>query len=125
MEPHVKLLRQFSDRFPLYKAVGKNFARLYYSYSPPMADFISGHESLRMVVRWSLLPFAGISWGLLRFGFIPTPLFILLISTLVSISVISPAGYMNQICNKKFFHKFVEKRSRSGVLNDLRFSLGD
>ena len=75
MEPQVKLLRQFRDRFLLTNAVGRTFVRLYYTYSPPMAKFISGHESLRMVVRWSLLPLVGISWSLLRFGFFLTAVF--------------------------------------------------
>ena len=69
LEPHVKLLRQFRDRFVLTDALVRSFVRLYYTYSPPMAKFISGHESLRRVVRWRLLPLVGISWSFLRSGF--------------------------------------------------------
>jgi len=88
MEPHVKLLRQFRDRFLLKNVMGRTFVRLYYQYSPPIADFISGHESLRMIVRWSLLPLVGISWVLLRFGLLPTTLFLVLILPLISVSLI-------------------------------------
>jgi hypothetical protein len=47
IEPHVKVLRQFRDRFLLNNTVGKTFVRLYYTYSPPLAKFISGHKNLR------------------------------------------------------------------------------
>ena len=47
MEPHVKILRDFRDRFLLGNMAGKGFVRLYYTYSPPIADFIAGHDNLR------------------------------------------------------------------------------
>ena len=62
MEPHVKVLRDFRDRFLITNQVGKALVDLYYSYSPPLADYIAKHESLRTVVRLSLLPIVGISW---------------------------------------------------------------
>ena len=99
MEPHVKLLRQFRDRFLLTNAMGRTFVRLYYTYSPPISKFISGHEGLRMVVRWGLLPLVGMSWILLRFGFLPTTIFILLISTMISVSLILRLKY-NPITHK-------------------------
>jgi hypothetical protein len=88
IEPHVKVLRQFRDRFLLNNTVGKTFVRLYYTYSPPLAKFISGHKNLRMIVRWSLLPLVGMSWILLRFGFLPTTIFLMLLSTMISVSLI-------------------------------------
>jgi len=36
MELHVKVLRDFSDRFLLVNAVGKGFVRLYHTCSPPI-----------------------------------------------------------------------------------------
>ena len=56
MEPHVKVLRDFSDRFLLVNAVGKGFVRLYYTCSPPIADLIENHDSLWAIIRVSLLP---------------------------------------------------------------------
>ena len=61
-EPHVKILRDFRDRFLLHNSVGNSFIRLYYTYSPPMAYFIAKHDSLRAMVRKSLLPVVGVSW---------------------------------------------------------------
>jgi len=89
LEPHVTLLRQFRDHFLLPTAAGRAFMRLYYTYSPPLADFISGHESLRIIVRWTLLPLVGISWSFLKFGFLPTTLFLLLILTMIPVALIS------------------------------------
>jgi hypothetical protein len=83
MEPHVKLLRLFRDRFLLVNNIGKGFVRLYYQYSPPIAEYISEHESLRTAVRWTLLPFVGMSWCILNFGFLSTAVFLLLILTLL------------------------------------------
>ncbi len=79
MAPHVKILRDFRDRFLLHNSVGKGFTHLYYTYSPPMADFIAKHDNLRSVVRVSLLPIVGVSWVVLKFGPATTMALILLL----------------------------------------------
>ncbi len=68
MEPHVKVLRELRDHFLLTNPVGKAFVDLYYTYSPPVADFITSHDTLRALVRWSLLPLVSISWIALNLG---------------------------------------------------------
>jgi endonuclease YncB( thermonuclease family) len=68
MEPHVKILRDFRDQFLLGNTAGKIFLRLYYTYSPPMADFIKKHDRLRAMVRIILLPVVGVSWVALKLG---------------------------------------------------------
>lgn len=68
MEPHVKILRDFRDRFLLGNTAGKIFFRLYYTYSPPMADFIKKHDRLKAMVRIILLPVVGVSWVALKLG---------------------------------------------------------
>jgi hypothetical protein len=86
MEPHVKILRDFRDRFLLHNLVGKGFVRLYYSHSPPIADFIRKHDNLRAVVRVSLLPLVGISWIALKIGLASTvALMLLFISCFVGL----------------------------------------
>jgi hypothetical protein len=67
-EPHVKLLRDFRDKCLLNNTLGKSFIRAYYTYSPPIADFISKHDNLRTIVRVSLLPVVGMSWVALKLG---------------------------------------------------------
>ncbi len=66
MEPHVKVLREFRDRFLVHNSAGKALVRLYNTYSPPIANFIAKNDSLRMVVRLSLLPVVGVSWIALK-----------------------------------------------------------
>jgi len=84
MEPHVKILRDFRDRFLLANAFGKGFVRLYYTYSPPLADFIAKHDNLRAIVRMGLLPIVGLSWLALKFGPLIALAFLLFLSALLT-----------------------------------------
>jgi len=68
VEPHVKVLREFRDHTLLTNRVGRAFVDLYYTYSPPLADIIAKHDSLRMIVRWSLIPIVAVSWTTLQIG---------------------------------------------------------
>jgi len=61
MDKDVKLLREFRDSFLLTNTAGKAFVDLYYKYSPPVAEFISRHDTMRAVVRYSLLPLVSAS----------------------------------------------------------------
>jgi hypothetical protein len=82
-EKHVQLLRRFRDLHLMPHSVGRAFVNAYYRYSPPLANVIADHETVRMVIRWSLLPLIGLSWMLLHFGTAPTGLlFVLMSSTL-------------------------------------------
>jgi hypothetical protein len=72
IKPNVNILREFRDRFLLVNAIGKGFVRLYNTYSPPIADFISNHDSLRVIVRVSLMPIVGLSRVALKIGFVST-----------------------------------------------------
>lgn len=65
-EKQVKLLRRFRDIYLIPHTIGRVFVRAYYRYSPPIADFIAKHDSLRTVVRVSLLPVVGACWVALK-----------------------------------------------------------
>jgi hypothetical protein len=56
LDPHVKVLRAFRDRYLLTTAAGRSFVEAYYRHSPPFAEFISRHETLRKAVRLMLTP---------------------------------------------------------------------
>jgi hypothetical protein len=71
MERHVKILREFRDRFLVTNPVGEAFVDIYYRYSPTVADFIADNEALRASVRYCLLPFVGASWVALQIGILP------------------------------------------------------
>ncbi|MGA8178874.1 MAG: CFI-box-CTERM domain-containing protein, partial [Desulfobacterales bacterium] len=72
MEPHVKTLRDFRDRFLITSTIGNFFVKLYYKYSPPFANFIAKHSHLRAIVRIGLFPVAGLSWIALKIGLFST-----------------------------------------------------
>ncbi len=52
----VQVLRRFRDEHLLTNAPGRAFVRMYYQYSPPVADLIAGSEVLKTLVRTSLVP---------------------------------------------------------------------
>ncbi|MBW2143254.1 MAG: hypothetical protein JRG75_02500, partial [Deltaproteobacteria bacterium] len=65
-ETHVVILRQFRDAYLLPSGLGHVFVKCYYRYSPPIADFIAKHDSLRYTVRIALMPLVGACYVLLH-----------------------------------------------------------
>jgi hypothetical protein len=97
MEPHVKILRAFRDRFMLGNTSGRVFVRLYYTYSPPMADFIAEHDSLKAMVRIGLLPVVGLCWFSLKLGFSAS----ITLLFFFGISMISIVRFKKITCNRE------------------------
>ena len=71
LEPHVATLRKFRDVNLLSCAPGRMFVKTYYAHSPPIADFIAKHETLRALVRVVLLPLVAFSYATLLLGLFP------------------------------------------------------
>jgi hypothetical protein len=56
MTDDVLVLRKLRDEHLLTNPAGRLFVKLYYAYSPPIADYIAGHEALRATTRIVLTP---------------------------------------------------------------------
>ncbi|MBI4824805.1 MAG: InlB B-repeat-containing protein [Nitrospirae bacterium] len=56
LDPEVMALRNFRDSYLLTNYIGKAFVSFYYKNSPPIADYISRHDSLRVTTRIALTP---------------------------------------------------------------------
>ncbi|MBI2780064.1 MAG: SBBP repeat-containing protein [Gammaproteobacteria bacterium] len=56
LDPHVQTLREFRDRVLMPHRAGRAIVDLYYKYSPPIADLIAHHESLKIATRVALTP---------------------------------------------------------------------
>ena len=56
MAEDVMVLRHFRDNYLLTNSFGKAFVRVYYKYSPPLANYIAKHEGLRKATRIALTP---------------------------------------------------------------------
>lgn len=56
LEPEVMVLRSFRDNVLLENPIGASFVDLYYRVSPPVADFIARHETLKVASRLALTP---------------------------------------------------------------------
>jgi hypothetical protein len=61
MAGEIEILRQFRDEYLLTNWAGQAVVGLYYRVSPPIAEFITEHPSLKPVVRTGLLPAVAMS----------------------------------------------------------------
>jgi hypothetical protein len=68
MAPQVDLLRKFRNEFMVKNSIGKWLVKRYYKLSPPAAEFIAHHETLRKLVRVLLSPIIGWAQFCLDYG---------------------------------------------------------
>jgi hypothetical protein len=68
MADEVNILKDFRDHILSTNSIGKAFVKFYYKISPPLAGFISKHDSLRAIARLCLYPLIGLSWVALKIG---------------------------------------------------------
>jgi hypothetical protein len=61
MAGEIQILREFRDEYMLTNPVGSTLVDLYYTVSPPIAEFITGHPGLKPIVRAGLVPAVAMS----------------------------------------------------------------
>ena len=61
MATEIQALREFRDEYLLTNPVGKALVNFYYEVSPPIAEFITDHPSLKPIVRAGLVPAVAMS----------------------------------------------------------------
>jgi parallel beta-helix repeat protein len=61
MAGEVEVLREFRDEYLLTNPLGQAFVDFYYKTSPPIAEFITEHPSLKPIVKVGLLPAVAVS----------------------------------------------------------------
>ena len=61
MAEDVRFLRAFRDEYLMTNFLGRKFVDQYYDLSPPIADYIRRHETLRAATRWTLTPLVKLS----------------------------------------------------------------
>jgi hypothetical protein len=61
MADEIQILRQFRDEYLLTNSPGRAFVDFYYRVSPPIAEFITEHPSLKPIVRAGLVPAVAMS----------------------------------------------------------------
>jgi hypothetical protein len=62
----VFILREFRDHYLLTHPLGHALVSLYYTISPPIADFLSRHRNLRGMFRIALYPAVGFSHAVVK-----------------------------------------------------------
>ena len=87
LDPSVKILRDFRDKFLITNHVGQSFVNWYYKVSPPLADLISTREIMKTMVRIILLPAVGFAYLCLNVGVLTTLLVLLFSAALIYLGI--------------------------------------
>jgi hypothetical protein len=56
MAEEIEILREFRDEYLLTNSLGQGLVEVYYTVSPPIAQFITDHPNLKPIVRAALMP---------------------------------------------------------------------
>ena len=78
LHPHVKILREFRDKYLIPSKLGRTLIDFYNKYSPFFADLVAKHKVLRIGVRIGLMPIVAFSYSMVHFGPVITVILIVL-----------------------------------------------
>ena len=68
LHPHVKIMRDFRDKYLMSNKLGQKFVDSYYKYSPHIAKFIAKHKPLKIVTKHYLLIPVAFSYSMVYLG---------------------------------------------------------
>jgi uncharacterized delta-60 repeat protein len=97
LHPHVRILRDFRDRYLITSKLGREVVNLYYKYSPYIAELIAKHNILRVAVRLSLLPLIAFSYSMVHFGPIITVVILVFISVFPIFLILLSQGKLRRV----------------------------
>ncbi|MCJ7580438.1 MAG: hypothetical protein MUP98_07870 [Candidatus Aminicenantes bacterium] len=78
LHPYVRTLQDFRDKYLMSNRSGRRLVKLYYKYSPKIAELITNHNALRTVVRIWLVPIVVVGYSMVHFGPVKTSLMLVL-----------------------------------------------
>ncbi len=93
LHPNLDILRDFRDEYLRRCKIGRMLVKIYYKYSPSMADFIAEHKVLRNAVRVYLLPAVIFCYLALKLG--PAITGLLLVS--LAVTSVFLLGYAKRV----------------------------
>ncbi len=99
--PKVQLLREFRDQYLLTNNLGRNIVDMYYRWSPTLAKFVADRNSMKVLVRLTLMPIIGMS-GLVSKMNVYGLLIILAFAILMGIFLLIESGGGGGRCKPKF-----------------------
>lgn len=68
LDPHVQMLRDFKKQFLLSNWLGRQVVKIYYTFSPDLAQWIAQNENLRSAARTILWPVVWLVQVIMYFG---------------------------------------------------------
>ena len=78
LHPFVRTLQDFRDKYFMSSRAGRKLVSLYYKYSPRIAELITNHKVLRIVIRIWLIPFVALGYSMVHFGPVKTTMMLVL-----------------------------------------------
>ena len=87
LDSHVDTLRSFRDNYLETNPLGSAFVSLYYKVSPPMADYIEKHPTLKPIVRVALIP--AVAMSSIALSTTPLQKLLIMLALLASLSTVT------------------------------------
>lgn len=110
--PKVQILREFRDRYLSTNGFGTMFVDMYCRFSPTLANFVVNRDSVKTLIRFTLMPIVGLNSLVIRMNAYGFPIFLAFPMVMGFLFLIESGGGGGR-CKPKFSIKSEEgKRKR-------------